>query len=130
MEFPEDLRYTKSHEWAKQEGNAVRVGISAYAQKELQDVVFVELPAAGTKVTQGKPCAVVESVKAAFDIYAPISGVIKESNQTVVDNPEIINGSPYGEGWFFSIEATNASDWEGLLDADSYKKMISEGENH
>src|SRR5881398_3095031 len=98
---PADLKYAKSHEWVRVAGDLATVGITDHAQHELSDVVFVELPAAGRKVKAGEACAVVESVKTASDIYSPVSGEVTEINQTVVDQPALVNSDPYGAGWFF-----------------------------
>jgi len=127
MDFPRTLKYTKSHEWARREDNKLVVGITAYAQKELQDVVFVELPAVGQEVQQGRACAVVESVKAAFDIYAPVSGKISAVNTALAGNPGLINDAPYGEGWFYEIEFTNVDEVEALMDSEKYENLIYEG---
>lgn len=119
---PAELKYAKSHEWVRLGGDVATVGITDHAQAELTDVVFVELPAVGRKVKAGEACAVVESVKTASDIYAPVSGEIVEVNQAVVDNPALVNGSPFGDGWFFKIKTSEAA--SGLLSADEYKKQI------
>jgi len=125
--IPKDLRYAKSHEWAKLEGDGtVRVGISDHAQGALGDVVFVEAPAAGRKVKAGEACAVVESVKAASDIYAPLSGEIVEGNAALADAPETVNQDPYGQGWFFRIKPNNAADVNGLLDAAGYALVLKD----
>lgn len=121
MEFPADLRYTSTHEWAKREGNRVRVGITEYAQHEISDVVYVELPKLHLEVTKGKGLVVVESVKAAFDIYAPVSGGIVQVNGTLETSPALVNQDPYGRGWFYEIELRNPSEWDELLTADQYK---------
>src|SRR5437763_496202 len=101
MNFPKDLKYTKTHEWALKQGNVVRVGITDYAQKEISDVVFVELPKLNQATQQGKPAAVVESVKAAFDIYAPLSGKVLKANSSIEADPARVNADCYGDGWFF-----------------------------
>lgn len=126
MNFPAELRYTSSHEWAKKDGNIVRVGITEYAQKEISDVVFVELPKVHQKTEQGKAAAVVESVKAAFDIYAPVSGKVVRVDQVLESDPAIINKDPYGEGWFFEIEMDQSSEWDALMTADDYTKMLKQ----
>jgi glycine cleavage system H protein len=125
--IPKELRYTKTHEWAKNENGKIRVGITDHAQHEITDVVHVELPQVGKKVEKGGPVAVVESVKAAFDIYSPVSGTVVEINNNVGDNPELVNKSPYNEGFFFVIEASKKEEFEQLLSAEDYKKII---ENH
>lgn len=125
MNIPKDLRYTKTHEWAKKEGNSLTVGVTAFAQKEISDVVHVELPRMGREVTQGKACAVVESVKAAFDIYAPISGKVIEVHTDLERHPEWVNADSYEKGWFFKIELSHPEEWDRLLDAAAYEKEIS-----
>lgn len=121
---PKDLRYAKTHEWAKKEGARVRVGISDHAQHEITDVVHVELPAVGKKIAAGQPAAVVESVKSAFDIYAPVSGTIVEVNGKLESNPELVNQSPYGDGFFFVLEASSPSELDALMSAEDYEKSI------
>ena len=114
MEFPTELRYTQTHEWAKRNGNRVRVGITEYAQHEISDVVFVELPKLNLQASKGKAIAVVESVKAAFDIYAPVSGEVVDTNKNLESNPALVNKDPYGQGWFFEIEMTSPAEWDAL----------------
>ncbi|ELA08145.1 glycine cleavage system protein H [Moraxella macacae 0408225] len=122
---PADLKYVASHEWLRQESDGViTVGITHHAQDLLGDVVYIELPEVGTNVEVDAEIAVVESVKAASDVYAPIAGEIVEINDALVDTPEIVNSDPYGEGWFFKIKPTNASDYDGLMDADEYLDSI------
>lgn len=126
-EIPEELLYAQSHEWvAEQEDGTVRVGITDHAQGELGDVVYVELPAVGTIVVAGTECAVVESVKAASDIYAPVSGEVVEINEALADSPETLNQSPYGDGWMLSIQPDSGADMSGLLDAAGYADSIDE----
>ena len=119
--IPSDLRYRDSHEWirAEDEGTVV-VGISDHAQEALGDMVFVELPEPGMSYDQAEACAVVESVKAASDIYAPVSGEIAEANGKLEDSPELVNSDPYGEGWLFRMIPSDSSELDGLLDADAY----------
>lgn len=124
MNIPKELRYAKTHEWAKKEGSRVRVGISDHAQHEITDVVHVELPQPGKKVAKEQPCAVVESVKSAFDIYAPVSGTVVEVNSKLESNPELVNQSPYGDGFFFVIEASDPAELDALLSAEDYEKTI------
>lgn len=123
-QVPSDLRYAKSHEWVRIEGDTATVGITDHAQHELTDVVFVELPAVGRQVSVGEACAVVESVKTASDIYAPIAGQIVAVNKTVVDNPALANSAPFGDGWFFKLKISNSSGLDGLLTPDAYKAQI------
>ena len=125
MNTPTDLRYANSHEWVRLEGDIATVGISDHAQEELTDVVFVELPAVGRSVDAGDPTAVVESVKAASDIYAPIGGEIVEVNPDVEADPSLVNSYPYGKGWIFKLKVKNTGDIASLLDAAAYAAHIS-----
>lgn len=125
-EVPLELKYTKSHEWLRVEDDGlVTVGISDHAQELLGDLVFVELPETGTEFVAGDECCVVESVKAASDVYMPISGEIVEVNEALVDEPEIINSSPYDSGWLFKVQPS-AEEIEDLMDADAYQAEIAE----
>ena len=124
MEIPADRRYTKSHEWAKQEGNDLAVGITAHAQEELRDVVFVELPKVGSTVAAGQAVAVVESVKAAFDIYAPVAGKISRINDSVTKTPQLVNQDCYGKGWMFAVEPSAAQDFASLLGPEAYAAQL------
>jgi glycine cleavage system H protein len=126
MEFPANLRYTKEHEWARQEGNRVVVGITDYAQKELGDVVFVELPEVGNTVAATDMFGVVESVKAVSDLYAPVSGTIVEANTILEDQPELVNASPYGQGWMIVIEAAHIEELQQLLTAAEYQAYVAQ----
>lgn len=126
MEFPKELKYTVEHEWVRVEGDLATVGITAFAQDALGDVVFVELPAAGSTVTAGKTFGVVESVKAVSDIYAPVSGTVEEINEALPDAPEAINSSPYGDGWMLRIRVADPGQLAGLLDAAAYQAQIAE----
>jgi glycine cleavage system H protein len=121
---PSDLKYAKSHEWVRREGEFAVIGISDHAQHELTDVVFVELPAVGRKVEAGEACAVVESVKTASDVYAPVSGEIVEINPTVVQNPALVNSEPYGAGWFVKLKLAHPAELDALLSADQYRSLI------
>lgn len=125
MNIPAELRFVSSHEWVRLEGDVATVGISDHAQAELTDVVFVELPAVGRGVDAGDPTAVVESVKAASDIYAPISGEVIEGNPEVEADPSLVNTDPYGKGWIFKLRVKNVADVEKLLDAAAYQALIS-----
>jgi len=127
MKFSDELRYTKSHEWVRREGGNVVVGITDYAQKEISDVVFVDLPKPDQRTQQGKAAAVVESVKAAFDIYAPVSGKVVKANQSLEAEPGRVNQDPYGEGWLFEIVMSNESEWDSLLSANDYENVVKEG---
>lgn len=125
MNVPADLRYISSHEWVRLEGDIATVGISDHAQEELTDVVFVELPAVGRTVDAGDPTAVVESVKAASDIYAPVSGEVVEVNPAVEADPALVNSDPYGDGWIFKLRVKNTVDVDGLLTPGEYIAQIS-----
>lgn len=127
MQVPEDLLYTKTHEWARREAQDVVVGITTHAQEELRDVVFVELPKVGRTVKQGEAVAVIESVKAAFDIYAPISGSISRINDAVAKSPQLVNQDCYGAGWLFAIAPSAPHELDALLPADAYAKQLQAG---
>jgi glycine cleavage system H protein len=128
--IPVDLKYAKSHEWARaNDDGTVTVGISDSAQDQLGDMVFVELPEVGASVTAEEACAVVESVKAASDVYAPVSGEIVEVNENLGDGPEIVNQDPYGEGWIFRMQPSDADAVGGLMDAEAYGAFL-ESESH
>jgi glycine cleavage system H protein len=123
---PKELKYTKSHEWLRAESDGtVTVGITQHAQELMGDLVYVELPAQGTKVTAGKECSVVESVKAASDVYAPVSGEIVAVNTAVSDAPETVNKDPYGAGWMFRIKPSNQAEVAALLDAAAYEAQVA-----
>ena len=124
MNVPAELFYTKTHEWAKKVENKVYVGITDYAQHEITDIVHVELPEISKKFGKEQPCAVVESVKSAFDIYCPISGTIAEINEEVINAPELINQSPYEKGYLFVLENVNEEDFKLLMNAEQYTKTI------
>jgi glycine cleavage system H protein len=121
---PPDLKYARSHEWTRFDGGIAVVGISDHAQHELTDVVFVELPAVGRTVASGEACAVVESVKTASDIYSPISGEVIEVNNALETDPGLVNREPFGGGWFFKVRPANPAEFEALLDAESYRKLV------
>jgi glycine cleavage system H protein len=115
------LYFTQDHEWIRTEGDTATVGITDFAQAQLGDVVFVEVPEAGRRLSKGGEAAVVESVKAASDVYAPVSGEIVEGNQALVDDPALVNSDPEGEGWFFKLRLSDPAELEGLMDQDAYK---------
>jgi glycine cleavage system H protein len=121
---PSDLKYAKSHEWVRVNGDIATIGITDHAQQELTDIVFVELPASGRKVKAGEACAVVESVKTASDIYSPVGGEIVEINPAVVDNPALVNTEPFSGGWFYKIKLSNPAELNALLSPDDYEKQI------
>ena len=124
---PAELKYAKSHEWAsRQPDGTVLVGITDHAQSALGDLVFVEVPKAGRKVNAGEACAVVESVKAASDVYAPISGEVLEANPALANAPETLNQDPYGKGWMFRLKPASAAELDKLLDAAGYEKVVAE----
>ena len=124
MMIPADLLYTESHEWIKREGDKIRVGITDHAQSELTDVVYVELPKLERQVNAKDPIAVVESVKAASDIYAPVKGTVVEANKALEADPGLINREPYGQGWIYVLKIDNPDDLKNLKDAAAYKKQI------
>jgi len=126
MEFPEELKYTEEHEWVLVEEDLAIIGITDFAQDALGDVVFVELPEVGAVVEAGKAFGVVESVKAVSDIYAPVSGTVEEVNDDLVDTPEIINTSPYDDGWMIKIRMADAAAADDLMDAEAYQALIAE----
>ncbi|RKU28393.1 glycine cleavage system protein H [Candidatus Poribacteria bacterium] len=126
--IPQELKYNESHEWVRQDDDIATIGITDYAQSEIQDIVFVELPDVGTQITHKTEFGVIESVKAAFDLYAPVSGEVIEVNESLLDAPEQVNESPYDEGWFLKIKMTDKNELNVLLDAEAYQEHI-EGDN-
>lgn len=126
MSTPKELRYSEDHEWVKVEGDKVRIGISDFAQSELGDIVFVELPEVGDEVTAGDPFGSVESVKTVSELYAPISGKVVEVNEDLNDSPEFVNESPYEKAWMIVVEVSDNSEVEKLLTAEQYEAMIKE----
>jgi glycine cleavage system H protein len=120
------VKFTKDHEWAKLDGGVATIGITDYAQNALGDIVYVELPEVGKKLQQGKEAAVVESVKAASDVYAPVSGEVTEVNSALKDQPALINSSPQEKGWFFKIKLANENEFQSLMDDSAYKKHTGE----
>ena len=126
MSVPKELKYSVEHEWIKDEGGKVRIGITHFAQAELGDIVFVELPEVGTEITANEPFGSVESVKTVSELYAPISGKVVEINGELDDNPEYVNESPYEKAWMIVIEPTDASEQEKLMSAEDYEAMINE----
>jgi glycine cleavage system H protein len=124
MHVPDDLRYTADHEWARLEGNHIRIGITDYAQDALGDVVFVQLPGPGTAVHGGESFAEVESTKSVSDVYAPVAGTVVEVNADLSDAPQRLNEDPYGDGWLCVIQPDDAEAWSALLDAEGYRKLI------
>ena len=125
--YPAELRYTREHEWAKVEGKRARVGITHYAQDQLGDVVFVELPKIGAKVAATKNFGVVESVKAVSDLFAPVSGEVVEVNGELPQKPETVNQDPYGKGWMIVVKPSNKGEWDQLLTAQQYEEFLAQG---
>ena len=126
MEFPEGLKYSKEHEWVLVEDKVAIIGITEFAQHELGDVVYVELPEVGEKVVKDDPFAAVESVKAVSDVFAPVSGTVLEINDTLPENPETINDDPYGDGWMIKVEMTDKDDLKDLMSAEEYAEYIEQ----
>jgi glycine cleavage system H protein len=118
------LYFTREHEWIRVEGDTATVGISSHAQEQLGDIVFAEVPEAGRRVSKGQEAAVVESVKAASDVYAPISGEVIEGNSAVADDPALVNSDPEGQGWFFKLKFDNPSELDGLMDEAAYREWV------
>lgn len=127
MQFPTNLKYSKEHEWVRLEGNKAMVGITDFAQSQLGDVVFVELPTLGALAVAGKRFSVVESVKAVSDIFAPVNGTVVEINDTLNDAPEKVNQDPYGQGWIAVLELTDASGLTELMDSEAYAAQVAKG---
>lgn len=126
MQLPQELKYSKEHEWVKVDGNRALIGITEHAQDELGDIVFVELPEAGDHLKVDEPFGSVESVKTVSELYAPVSGEVVEVNSELEDSPEFVNESPYEKAWMVVVELSDASQLDALMDADTYGKMISE----
>lgn len=124
--YPQDLRYSTEHEWARLEGGRVRVGITTFAADRLSDVVFIELPQAGAMVKFMEPFGVIESVKAVSDLYAPVSGTVVEVNTALADAPEVVNTDPYGKGWMIVVQPNDAGELNKLMSVDQYIKAIGE----
>jgi glycine cleavage system H protein len=129
MNFPEDLRYTREHEWVRVDGTTARIGITDYAQDALGDVVYVDLPTVGAAVAAMASCCEVESTKSVSEIFSPVSGTIAEVNSDLSDTPQMINEDPYGKGWIFSVEMGDAGEAEGLMDAAAYQAFL-DNEGH
>ncbi|MDQ1271511.1 MAG: glycine cleavage system protein [Planctomycetota bacterium] len=128
MNIPDELLYTKTHEWVKKiNPKEVIMGITDHAQQQLKDIVFVELPSIGKELRAGAACAVVESVKAAYDIFAPLSGKVMKVNQKIQERPELVNNDPYGEGWFLHIEISNPNEFSNLLNQAQYQAICGSG---
>lgn len=125
-EVPEGYYYTREHEWIRVEKNRARVGITDYAQKKLREIIFVELPNVGLKIKQNETLATIESVKASADVYSPVTGRVIEVNSKLIDNPELVNEDPYGEGWIAVIELSEEVNYEDFMDADEYGKYLED----
>lgn len=124
MNIPKNFKYTEEHEWLSLEGDIATIGITDYAQKELGDIVFVELPSVGTVTARMEPFGTIEAVKAVSDLFAPMSGEVIETNSTLVDAPETINKDPYGDGWIIRIKISKPDDWDELLSPEDYENLI------
>ncbi len=126
MEFPDNLKFSKSHEWVRQEGDGAVTGITSYAAEELGDIVYVELPEDGDKIVRDEAFGVVESVKATADLYSPLTGEVVETNTTLDDTPEVVNEDPYGDGWMLKVKLADDKELDELLDAEAYAKFVEE----
>ncbi len=126
MLFPENLKYTSQHEWILVSGTSVKVGITDFAQSELGDVVFIEIPSVGKQVRQGESIGTIEAVKTVADLYSPVTGEVVRVNEKIKDSPEIVNKDPYGEGWMVQLRIANMKELDGLLTADAYKKLVGQ----
>lgn len=126
MEVPPGLKYSKEHEWVAAEESVATIGITDHAQDQLGEIVYIELPSVGEKISKDDPFGVVESVKAVSDIYAPISGTVAEVNEGLRESPEVINEDPYGDGWLIKIRASDASEMDDLMDSEEYEEMVAQ----
>lgn len=124
--YPDDLRYSSEHEWARQEGGRVRVGITQFAAEKMSDVVFIELPEVGTELSFMQPFGVIESVKAVSDLFAPVSGTVVEVNTALANTPEVVNSDPYGQGWIILVAPKDAGELQKLMTAPQYRKVVGE----
>jgi glycine cleavage system H protein len=124
--YPDDLRYSSEHEWARREGARVRVGITQFAAQKMSDVVFIELPQVGARVSFMQPFGVIESVKAVSDLFAPVSGRVVEVNTALTNTPEVVNSDPYGQGWIILVEPADPAELEKLMTAPQYRKVVGE----
>lgn len=130
MAAPADLKYSKSHEWVRVDGDIVTIGLADYAQNELGDITYLELPDVGDSIIAGEPLGVVESVKAASDIYAPVGGEVVERNESAVSSPEVVNQSPYGDAWLLKVRVGDSADVDALMDADTYDTFVENAASH
>ena len=124
MNFPAELKYTKDHEWVRMSGNTATIGITDFAQRELGDIVYIDINTVGTDVNKDEVFGTVEAVKTVSDLFMPVTGTVNEVNDSLNNNPELVNSDPYGEGWMVKITLTNLSDADGLLNADAYKALV------
>ena len=124
MNIPEDLRYSREHEWVRVDGSIARVGITDFAQESLGDVVFVQLPDVGLEIVAGASASEIESTKSVSDVYVPVSGVVQAVNGSLVDTPELVNRDPYGEGWILEVALADPAELDALLDADAYRTLV------
>ena len=124
MNIPQSLKYTKEHEWVREDSDTVTVGITDHAQDELGDIIFVEFPEIGQKIEKDEPCGTIEAVKTVADLFAPISGTVIEINETLDDSPESVNNDPYGDGWMVKISVSEPGELDNLMSADQYQEMI------
>jgi glycine cleavage system H protein len=127
---PKGYKFTRTHEWVKIDGDIATIGITDFAQSELGDITYLELPGAGATLTQSEPFGVVESVKAASDVYAPLSGEVVEENSTAIESPEVVNSSPYDEAWLLKVRIQDPSQLDNLLDSDAYEQLVAESGAH
>ncbi|MDQ3548364.1 MAG: glycine cleavage system protein GcvH [Chloroflexota bacterium] len=130
MAVPQGYKFTKTHEWVKVDGDVATIGVTEFAQSELGDITYLELPSAGTALRQSEPFGVVESVKAASDVYAPISGEVIEENNAAIDAPEIVNSSPFNDAWLIKVRIEDKGQLDSLLDAEAYEKLVAEAGGH
>ncbi len=130
MAVPQGYKFTRTHEWVKVDGDVATIGVTEFAQSELGDITYLELPSAGTALRQSEPFGVVESVKAASDVYAPISGEVIEENNAAIDAPEIVNSSPFNDAWLIKVRIEDTSQLDNLLDAEAYEKLVAEAGGH
>ncbi len=126
LKFPEELFYSSTHEWVRVEGNRAVIGVTDYAQSELGDVTYLELPEIGDTVEAGQPFGVIESVKADEELFAPVSGTVVDVNQNAIDHPEVVNDDPYGEGWLIVVEMSNPNELKTLMNAEQYRHMLEQ----
>ncbi|HTD50734.1 MAG TPA: glycine cleavage system protein GcvH [Acidimicrobiia bacterium] len=126
MSVPQELRYSREHEWVRVDGTTARVGITDFAQESLGDVVFVQLPDVGLEIVAGASAAEIESTKSVSDVYVPVSGIVEAINETLVDTPELVNQDPYGAGWILAVTLSDPAELDGLLDANAYSTLVGE----